>query len=43
MELLSEVKSQIPTNCLRLLEAAAKRGASTWLIALSLKELWFYP
>ena len=41
VELLSEVKSQIPTDCLRLLEAAAERGASTWLTALSLKELWF--
>ena len=41
VELLSEVKSQIPTDCLRLLEAAAERGASTWLTALPLKELWF--
>lgn len=41
MELLSEVKSQIPTDYQRLLEAAAERGASMWLTALPLKELWF--
>ena len=39
--LLDEVKSQLPTDRLRLLEAAAERGASTWLTALPLKEYGF--
>ena len=39
--LLDEVKSQLLTDRLRLLEAAAERGASTWLTALPLKEYGF--
>ena len=37
--LLDEVKSQSSTDCLRLLEAAAEREASTWLTALSQKNM----
>ena len=40
-DLWTEVKSNLPSDRLRLLEAATERGTSTWLTALPLKEYGF--
>ena len=41
MNMMNDVKSSLPSDRVRLLEAAAERGSSSWLTSIPLKEFCF--